>query len=147
MKLSKLSSEVYDNALRAVHSGSSKMANDAILKLKLVAKEEELATEELISSRLDNKAVISLRLALESLEKNRRVFFRYMRDCRKHDGRLPSIEEPGPVYCLDISFFSEAEKLPVTFRIVVDVIQVCIGSELLVAPLTKLKSFGGRLSV
>ena len=69
MKLSKLSSEVYDNALRAVHSGSSKMANDAILKLKQVAKEEELATEELISSRLDNKAVISLRLALESLRR------------------------------------------------------------------------------
>ncbi|MGA2875594.1 MAG: phosphate uptake regulator PhoU [Nitrososphaerales archaeon] len=69
LKLSKMSSEVYDNALRAVHSMSGKMANEAIFKLKGVLKEEEVATEELISSRLDNKAVISLRLALESLRR------------------------------------------------------------------------------
>ncbi|MHB1907413.1 MAG: PhoU domain-containing protein [Nitrososphaerales archaeon] len=68
-KLSKLSNEVYDLALRSVHSGSSKMAHEDILKLKQVQKEEELATEELISSRLDNKAVVSLRLALESLRR------------------------------------------------------------------------------
>lgn len=68
-KLSRMSSEVYDNALRAVHSMSGKMANEAIFKLKQVLKEEESATEELISSRLDNKAVISLRLALESLRR------------------------------------------------------------------------------
>ena len=69
LKLSRMSSEVYDNALRSVHSGSSKMANEAIMKLKQVIKEEESATEELISSRLDNKTVISLRLALESLRR------------------------------------------------------------------------------
>jgi len=69
LKLSKLSSEVYDNSLRAVHSNSSRLANETILKLKNVLKEEESATEELISSRLDNKAVVSLRLALESLRR------------------------------------------------------------------------------
>ncbi len=69
VKLSKMSSEVYDNALRAVHSMSGKMANEAIFKLKGVLKEEESATEELISSRLDNNAVVSLRLALESLRR------------------------------------------------------------------------------
>ncbi|MCL5068431.1 MAG: phosphate uptake regulator PhoU, partial [Thaumarchaeota archaeon] len=62
LKLNKLSSEVYDISLRAVHSRSGKIANEAIQKLKLVLKEEEVATEELISSRLDNKSVISLRL-------------------------------------------------------------------------------------
>ncbi|MCL5068692.1 MAG: hypothetical protein M1368_10130, partial [Thaumarchaeota archaeon] len=50
-------------------SRSGKIANEAIQKLKLVLKEEEVATEELISSRLDNKSVISLRLALESLRR------------------------------------------------------------------------------
>ncbi|MDG6906745.1 MAG: phosphate uptake regulator PhoU [Nitrososphaerota archaeon] len=69
LKLNKLSSEVYDISLRAVHSRSGKIANEAIQKLKLVLKEEEVATEELISSRLDNKSVISLRLALESLRR------------------------------------------------------------------------------
>ncbi len=69
LKLSKLSNEVYDNSLRAVHSNSSRIANETILKLKNVVKEEESATEELISSRLDNKAVVSLRLALESLRR------------------------------------------------------------------------------
>jgi phosphate uptake regulator len=69
VKLSKMSNEVYDNALRALHSMSGKMANEAIFKLKGVLKEEEVATEELINSRLDNKAVISLRLALESLRR------------------------------------------------------------------------------
>jgi phosphate uptake regulator len=69
IKLSKMSAEVYDNALRSVHSMSGKMANEAIFKLKQVLKEEESATEELINSRLDNKSVISLRLALESLRR------------------------------------------------------------------------------
>ncbi|MHB8567117.1 MAG: PhoU domain-containing protein [Nitrososphaerales archaeon] len=68
-KLSKLSNEVYDSSLRAVHSNSIKIANETILKIKQIIKEEESATEELISSRLDNKAVISLRLALESLRR------------------------------------------------------------------------------
>jgi phosphate uptake regulator len=68
-RLSKLSSEVYENSLRAVHGNSIKIANDTIAKIKQVQKEEESATEELISSRLDNKAVISLRLALESLRR------------------------------------------------------------------------------
>ncbi len=69
LKLNKLSGEVYEISLRAVHSRSGKIANEAIQKLKLVLKEEEVATEELISSRLDNKSVISLRLALESLRR------------------------------------------------------------------------------
>lgn len=69
VKLSKMSNDVYDNALRALHSMSGKTANEAIFKLKSVLKEEELATEELINSRVDNKAVISLRLALESLRR------------------------------------------------------------------------------
>ena len=69
VKLSKMSSEVYDSSLRSVNSRSGKIANEAIQKLKQVLKEEELATEELISSRLDNKSVISLRLALESLRR------------------------------------------------------------------------------
>lgn len=69
LKLSKMSSEVYDNALRAVHSMRIKMANDAILRLKEVLREEEAATEELISSRIDNKSIISMRLALESLRR------------------------------------------------------------------------------
>lgn len=69
LKLSKMSSEVYDSALRSVHSKSSKIANEAIFRLRQVIKEEESATEELISSRLDNKAVVSLRLALESLRR------------------------------------------------------------------------------
>lgn len=68
-RLSKMSAEVYDSALRAVHSRSGKIANEAILKLKQVLKEEESSTEELISSRLDNKSVISLRLAMESLRR------------------------------------------------------------------------------
>ena len=69
LKLSKMSSEVYDSALRAVHSMKIKMANDAILRLKEVLKEEEAATDELISSRIDNKSIISVRLALESLRR------------------------------------------------------------------------------
>lgn len=69
LKLSKMSGEVYDSALRAVHSMKIKMANDAILRLKEVLKEEEAATEELISSRIDNKSIISVRLALESLRR------------------------------------------------------------------------------
>ena len=69
VKLNKLSSEVYESSLRAVHGRSGRIANEAILKLKQVLKEEESATEELISSRLDNKSVISLRLALESLRR------------------------------------------------------------------------------
>jgi len=68
-KLSKLSNEVYESSLRAVHGNSIKTANETIAKIKQVLKEEETATEELISSRLDNKAVISLRLALESLRR------------------------------------------------------------------------------
>jgi phosphate uptake regulator len=68
-KLSKMSTEVYQNSLIAVHSRSSKAANESIQRLKQVLKEEESATDELISSRLDNKAVISLRLALESLRR------------------------------------------------------------------------------
>ena len=68
-KLSRQVDEVYDSALRALHSNSGKIANETILKLNQVQKEEEYATEELISSRLDNKAVISLRLALESLRR------------------------------------------------------------------------------
>jgi phosphate uptake regulator len=69
-KLSRLSNDVYDSSLRAVHGNSSKLANETILKLRQVLKEEESATEELISSsRLDNKAVVSLRLALESLRR------------------------------------------------------------------------------
>ena len=69
LKLSKMSSEVYDSALRAVHSMKIKMANDAILRLKEVLKEEEAATDELISSRIDNKSIISVRLSLESLRR------------------------------------------------------------------------------
>jgi phosphate uptake regulator len=68
-RLSKMSTEVYENSLRAVHARSGKAANESIQRLKQVLKEEEAATDELISSRLDNKAVISLRLALESLRR------------------------------------------------------------------------------
>ncbi len=68
-KLSSLSNETYDNALRAVNMKNGKIANETIAKLKAVLKEEELATEELISSKLDNRAVVSLRLALESLRR------------------------------------------------------------------------------
>lgn len=69
LKLSKMASEVYDSALRAVHSMKIKMANEAILRLKEVLQEEETSTEELISSRIDNKSIISVRLALESLRR------------------------------------------------------------------------------
>ena len=68
-RLSKLSSETYDNAMRSVNTGNGKLANETIMKLKPVLKEEESATEELISSKLDNRAVVSLRLALESLRR------------------------------------------------------------------------------
>ncbi|HZW55818.1 MAG TPA: phosphate uptake regulator PhoU [Nitrososphaerales archaeon] len=68
-KMSKLANEVYESSLRAVHTNSSRIANETILKLKQVLREEEGATEELISSRVDNKTVISLRLALESLRR------------------------------------------------------------------------------
>jgi len=68
-KLSRLSNETYENALRAVHTRSGKIANETILRLKQIIKEEGNATEELISSRLDNNAVVSLRLALESLRR------------------------------------------------------------------------------
>ena len=69
LKLSKLSIEVYENSLRSVYSNNARIANDTILKLKHVQKEEENATQELISSRLDNNAVVSVRLALESLRR------------------------------------------------------------------------------
>jgi phosphate uptake regulator len=69
LRLSKLTSEVYESALRSVHNKSSKTANETIAKLKQVLREEESATEELISSRLDNKSVVSLRLALESMRR------------------------------------------------------------------------------
>jgi phosphate uptake regulator len=68
-KLSKLSNETYANALRAVDTINGKIANETIGKLNAVYKEEESATEELISSKLDNRAIISLRLALESLRR------------------------------------------------------------------------------
>lgn len=69
-KLSKLSREAYDNALRSVNTRNGKLANETIVKLKPILKEEESATDELISSRLDNRAVVSLRLALESLRRS-----------------------------------------------------------------------------
>ncbi len=68
-KLAKLSNDVFEGALRAVHSKSGKIANETILKLKQVIREESAATEELISSRLDNNSVVWLRLALESLRR------------------------------------------------------------------------------
>ena len=68
-KLSKLSRDAYDNALRSVDMKNGKLANDTIVKLKPILREEESATDELISSRLDNRAVVSLRLALESLRR------------------------------------------------------------------------------
>ncbi len=68
-KLSKQSNDVYESSLRSVHGMSSKLANETIQKLRQVLREEENATEQLISSRLDNKAVVSLRLALESLRR------------------------------------------------------------------------------
>ena len=67
--LSKLSGETFDNAMRSVNTRNGKLANERIMKLKPVLKEEESATEELISSKLDNRAVVSLRLALESLRR------------------------------------------------------------------------------
>jgi phosphate uptake regulator len=68
-RLSKLSHETYDNALRSVNTRNGKLANETIMKLKPILREEESATDELISSRLDNRAVVSLRLALESLRR------------------------------------------------------------------------------
>jgi phosphate uptake regulator len=68
-KLSKFSKEIYDNALRSVNTKNGKLANETIMKLKPILREEESATDELISSRLDNRAVVSLRLALESLRR------------------------------------------------------------------------------
>lgn len=68
-KLSKLSNDVYENALRSVHGKNNKVANETIQKLRQVLREEENATEQLISSRLDNKSVVSMRLALESLRR------------------------------------------------------------------------------
>jgi phosphate uptake regulator len=68
-KLSKQSNEVYENSLRSVHSLSAKVANETIQRLRHILREEESATEQIISSRLDNNAVISLRLALESLRR------------------------------------------------------------------------------
>ena len=68
-RLSKLSRETYDNALRSVNTRNGKLANETIMKLKPILREEESATDELISSRLDNRAVVSLRLALESLRR------------------------------------------------------------------------------
>jgi phosphate uptake regulator len=68
-KLSKQSRDIYDNALRSVYTKNGKLANEAIVKLKPILREEESATDELISSRLDNRAVVSLRLALESLRR------------------------------------------------------------------------------
>src|SRR5487761_984666 len=67
--LSKLSGETFDNAMRSVNTRNGKLANETLMKLKPVLKEEESATEELISSKLDNRAVVSLRLALESLRR------------------------------------------------------------------------------
>jgi phosphate uptake regulator len=69
-KLSKLSRDIYDNALRSVNTKNGKLANETIMKLKPILREEESATDELISSRLDNRAVVSLRLALESLRRS-----------------------------------------------------------------------------
>jgi phosphate uptake regulator len=68
-KLSKLSDELYESALRAAYGNSSKMANEIVPKLKHVLREEELATQELIATHLDNNAVVALRLALESLRR------------------------------------------------------------------------------
>ena len=69
-KLSKLSREMYDNAMKSVNMRNGKLANETIMRLKPILKEEEAATDELISSRLDNRAVVSLRLALESLRRS-----------------------------------------------------------------------------
>jgi phosphate uptake regulator len=69
-KLSKLSKEAYDGALRSLNKMNGKLANETILKLEPILKEEDSATDELISSRLDNRTVISLRLALESLRRS-----------------------------------------------------------------------------
>jgi phosphate uptake regulator len=68
-RLSKLSKEMYENALRSVNTKNGKLGNETIMKLKPILREEESATDELISSRLDNRAVVSLRLALESLRR------------------------------------------------------------------------------
>jgi phosphate uptake regulator len=68
-KLAKLTGELFDSALRAVNGSNARMANESILKLRHILKEEKEATEELISSRLDNNAVVALRLALESLRR------------------------------------------------------------------------------
>jgi len=68
-KLSKLTNEMYENALRSVHSKSTKIANETIPKLRYVLREEDLATQGLISSRMDNEGVVSLRLAIESLRR------------------------------------------------------------------------------
>ena len=68
-KLSKLTNEIFESALRAVHGKNSKIANETIARLCQVLKEEESATQELVASRLDNSAVVSLRLAIESLRR------------------------------------------------------------------------------
>jgi phosphate uptake regulator len=68
-RLTKLSNEVFDGALRAVESRNGKLANETIQKLKQVTRLENSASEVLISSRLDNNSVVWLRLALESLRR------------------------------------------------------------------------------
>ncbi len=68
-KLSKLTNEIYENALRSVHGRSIKIANETIPKIRQVLREEELATQGLIASRMDNEGVVLLRLAVESLRR------------------------------------------------------------------------------
>lgn len=69
-KLARLSREFYDSSMRSVNTKNGKLANESIMRLKPILHEEESATDELISSRLDNRAVVSLRLALESLRRS-----------------------------------------------------------------------------
>ncbi|HKW05803.1 MAG TPA: phosphate uptake regulator PhoU [Nitrososphaerales archaeon] len=68
-KVSKLSSGLYESSIRSLHAANKKLANTTISQLKLVLKEEESAVDELISSKIDNRSVMSLRLALESLRR------------------------------------------------------------------------------
>jgi phosphate uptake regulator len=69
LKISHLTTEVYDSSLNALNKLDAKMAHESIIKASHIVEAEEESTQQLLESKQSTRTIVELKLILESLKR------------------------------------------------------------------------------
>jgi phosphate uptake regulator len=69
LKISHLTTGVYDSSLNALNKLDAKMAHESIIKASHIVEAEEESTQQLLESKQSIRTIVELKLILESLKR------------------------------------------------------------------------------